>query len=136
MGVVHTFITIFYQIPKRAFFKSINKVNYTFAFDVDVFGNYLFKNTWNAMFSKSGYEFGNFGETLSSVFGKKREENTLTTFGLVMSYILDFLFINDWFKDWSLVWKLQFKKVSYIGHSKLSIMDINDINRIRLIYLK
>lgn len=48
----------------------------------DVMANFLFGPMLNAYFSKGGYRFGHYGETLSSAYGKKWTEGTLTEMGL------------------------------------------------------
>lgn len=97
------------NIKRSSYLKRIDKENFTSAFEADVFGNYQYKETWNWMFCKSGHNiFGVFGETLSSAFGKGRRDDTLNGFGLVISYLLDFVWFPDWKKG---------------GHCKASIMD-------------
>ena len=62
------------NVKGKKWFKTTAKRKFTKAFKVDVFANYLFPDFWNFAFSKGGYKFGVFGETLSSCFGKKRLE--------------------------------------------------------------
>lgn len=97
------------NIKRSAYFRKIGKSHFTAAYQTDVFGNYQYKDTWNWMFCKKEVNlFGVFGETLSSAFGKGRKtKNTLNGFGIIISYILDFLWVSDWFKG---------------GHCKASIM--------------
>lgn len=109
VGVVHTLITPFQFIYRRAFLRKLHKETFTFAFDVDVFGNYLFRNTWNILLCKKGNTyFGVFGETLSSCLGKILRDKKASVFGYIVAYALNVIWITDWFKG---------------GHCKASIMS-------------
>lgn len=104
---------LFIDIKDRKWFKTASKRKFNKAFKVDVFGNWLFKDFWNVILSKGGYEFGRFGETLSSVFGKKRMEGSLNILGYVISIIIDIIDFTKWKKG---------------GHCKASIMTEDKIN--------
>lgn len=111
--VVNFFFSLVYDVKDRKWFKLTTKRNKRKAVLIDVFGNYIFSDFWNFAFSKSGYKFGVFGETLSSCFGKKRLEKSLTIFGLIISYIIDFIDFGNWYKG---------------GHCIASIMTEEQIN--------
>jgi hypothetical protein len=60
------------------------------AVDIDIFGNRAFRSLWSAWFIlEEGYQFGHWGETMSSVMGKNQRDNTLTKGGRVLVWILD-----------------------------------------------
>jgi hypothetical protein len=86
------------NVKGKKWFKTTAKRKFTKAFKVDVFANYLFPDFWNFAFSKGGYKFGVFGETLSSCFGKKRLEKSLNWFGLFVSWIIDAIDFTTWKK--------------------------------------
>ena len=119
IGVIHSFVTLLTNISGRAFFKRKSAKKYQFAFDVDVFGNYLFRNTWNVFFAKESKLFGGFGETISSALGKGRRDGGLSWFGYAFSIFLDVIWVTDWFKG---------------GHCKASIMSNERIEEIRKTY--
>ena len=96
--IIADFVMMFVGVKKRKWFKITSERKFTKAFKVDVFGNWLFADFWNVAFSKGGYKFGRFGETLSSCFGKKRLENSLNWFGFVISIIIDVVDFTKWFK--------------------------------------
>lgn len=65
---------------------------------VDIFGNYIFPEFWQFIFSKKnkGYRFGKLGETISSVLGKKYLDNSLSIIGLIIYYVLYIIDIGSW----------------------------------------
>lgn len=87
---------LFIDVKDRKWYKTTEKRKFTKAFKVDVFGNNLFGNFWNLIFSTGGYLFGRFGETISSCLGRKKLENTLSLFGLFSYYILYGLDYTKW----------------------------------------
>jgi hypothetical protein len=62
---------------------------YETAVDIDRFGNRNFRTLWNLTLQRNGYKFGNINETISSALGKNKINNTLTTAGKVLCFILD-----------------------------------------------
>ena len=120
VGSIHSIVTLLIAIPRRAFFKTTSKLKFQLAFDIDVFGNYLFRDTWNLIFAKENKLFGFFGETISSTLGRGRRDGGLSWFGYVFSIFLDAIWITDWFKG---------------GHCKASIMSEERIEEIRKSYL-
>lgn len=109
--------TLVINVKGRKWFKVTAKRKFTKAFKVDVFANYLFPDFWNAAFSKGGYRFGVFGETLSSCFGKKRLEKSLSWFGYVVSWTIDAIDFTTWKRG---------------GHCVASIMTDEAINKFLL----
>lgn len=90
-------IIMIFNVANIKWFKGVSKLKYTKAFAIDVFANYLFPTTWTFLFSwKGGYKFGRFGETLSSVLGRKKIEKSLSWFGLVVYYILYAIDVPRW----------------------------------------
>lgn len=60
------------------------------AVTLDCLGNREFRTLFNITLIKdSGYRFGNFNETISSVLGKNQRDNTLTKTGKALVWILD-----------------------------------------------
>lgn len=132
VGAIHSLTTVIINIPRRSFFKKTSKLKFQLAFDIDVFGNYLFRDTWNLIFARKKthficmsyaihppLKFGAFGETLSSAFGRGRRDGWLSFFGWLFSFILDIIWFTDWFKG---------------GHCKASIMSNERIQQIRKSY--
>jgi hypothetical protein len=60
------------------------------AISLDRYANREFRTLWNnTLIIVTGYKFGNIGETISSVLGKNQRDNTLTTTGKALCFILD-----------------------------------------------
>ncbi len=114
--IVDYFITFFKYKGQRGYFKKVSKNHFQKAFNLDVFANIQYKDTWAVVFGRKGYQFGRFGETLSSVFGKKRADKSLTCFGFFVTIVLDILWVTDWIKG---------------GHCKASVMSEERINAIK-----
>ena len=76
----------------------------------------LFPTFLNFAFSKGGYEFGTFGETLSSCFGKKRLEKSLSITGQIVRLIIDFFDYTKWKNG---------------GHCVANIMKNREIKEVR-----
>lgn len=80
------------------FKKDSNKQRHKIAYNIDVCANLIYKDFWNTLLSKNGYNFGKLGETLSSVLGKKQKEKSLTFLGWFLLYVINFLDFSTWFK--------------------------------------
>ena len=77
------FLVVALKFKDLGYFKSS-------AVNLDRFGNSEFRTLFNlTLKKKGGYEFGNFEETISSVFGKNQRDNTLSFAGKVRVFILD-----------------------------------------------
>ena len=87
---------LFVDLKGKKWYKNKNQSEFQKAFNIDVFGNYQFADFWNLIFSNGGYKFGSFGETISSVLGKKLKENTLSFIGYAILLIIDFIDISKW----------------------------------------
>lgn len=60
------------------------------AVTIDKLGNREFRTLWNkTLRTESGYEFGNFGETISSALGKNERDGTLTKSGKRLVWLLN-----------------------------------------------
>ena len=96
--IVETFFSLFFETKKRKWFTLVSARLYKKAKLVDIFGNYLFPEFWNFIFSKKGnnYKFGRLGETISSVFSKKKKDKSLTYFGLFIYYSLYLIDLPSW----------------------------------------
>lgn len=111
--ILDEFTCLFIDVRKRKWFYLTSKRKYSKAFKVDVFANFLFPDFWNLIFSKGGYEFGIFGETLSSCIGRKQVDKTLSKFGLCFYYLL---------------YAIDFTKWKQGGHCNWAIMSEEQIN--------
>lgn len=70
------------------------------AVNIDRFGNYQFRSLFNAiLIAENGYRFGDFRETISSVLGKNKQQNTLSKLGRVLDRILDIIDKNHTIKS-------------------------------------
>lgn len=103
---------LFFDVKKRHWFQVTAKRKFHKSLKTDILGNWLFADLWNVIFSKGGYKFGVFGETLSSCLGRKFLEGTLNRHGRFWYYVL---YVVDFSK-----WKKQ-------GHCIASIQTEDDI---------
>ena len=87
------------SVYKRQWFKVTGKRKFKKAMNVDILGNFFYGETLEWLFSKSGYQFGRFGETISSCLGKKFIEKTLNFHGLIWYYILYGIDFTKWKKQ-------------------------------------
>ena len=73
---------------------SINRINgylYSSAYNTDRFGNHEFRSLFNRiLIIEGGHQFGDFGESVSSVLGRNKLTNTLSKTGIMLDQILDF----------------------------------------------
>lgn len=90
--------SLFFETSKRKWFNLISNRLYNKAKLIDIFANYLFPELWTFLFSikNKDYKFGILGETLSSVLGKKKIDNSLNIFGLLIYYILYVIDFDSW----------------------------------------
>ena len=96
--IIETIFSFFFRTKKRKWYKIVSAKMYRKAKLIDIFGNYLFPEFWNFVFSKKGsnYKYGRLGETISSATGKKKLENSLTKTGLILYYILYVIDFPSW----------------------------------------
>lgn len=108
-------VSLVYDVKHRKWYKLVDKRNYNKAFRLDVFANYQYADFWNLLFSKKGdnYKFGRKGETLSSCFGKKQLERSLSWIGSLFLIIINVIDYTKWFKG---------------GHCFAAIMSNSQIN--------
>ena len=79
-------------IKKKFTWKRLNGYFREQAVAIDRFGNSQYRSLFNAWFVKEkGYQHGNINETISSVLGKNQRDETLTSFGKIVTKILDFI---------------------------------------------
>ncbi|GAA4279409.1 hypothetical protein [Aquimarina mytili] len=72
------------------FFKGLGGFFLEIAISIDQLGNVIMQHLLNMLWlKKGGYKFGNRDETISSVLGKNKVQNTLTGFGKFIVKILD-----------------------------------------------
>ena len=118
IDLISTFLMLFTDIKGRKWYQLIDKKAFQKALNIDIFGNYQFKEFWNLTMSKNGYQFGRFGETLSSCLGRKQLERSLSWFGW---FILLLVNLSDFSK-----WKSGFKGNGF--HCVASIQTHEEIN--------
>jgi hypothetical protein len=88
-----TLINYLFVKNKKGYFRSS-------AISLDRFGNREFRTLFNkVLILKNGYQFGDIGETISSVLGKNERDKTLTKSGKILVWILDKLDKNHAFKS-------------------------------------
>jgi hypothetical protein len=88
-----TVINYLFVKNKKGYFKSS-------AISLDRFGNREFRTLFNkVLILHNGYQFGDIGETISSVLGKNERDRTLTKAGEILVWILDKLDKNHAFKS-------------------------------------
>ncbi len=91
LGVINPMVVAVKYRKKRAFWKVQSEYWFTDALELDIYGNYAYRATWNYLFQKNGYLFGKKKETISSALGKNQRDATLTNVGKIMCWILDTL---------------------------------------------
>ena len=79
--IIVSYIHLLFKKNAKGYWKQL-------AIDIDIFGNRAFRSLWNAWFVR-GYQFGRWGETMSSVLGKNQRDNTLTKGGKFITWVLD-----------------------------------------------
>jgi len=96
--IFESIFSIFFKTKNRKWYKIISHKMYQKAKLIDIFGNYLFPEFWNWLFSKYGenYKYGRLGETISSTTGIKKLQNSLNWVGLLLYYILYIIDIPSW----------------------------------------
>jgi len=81
-------------------YRKMRKLKLHMAISIDQFGNCACQHLFNdLLIHKSGYRFGNIDETISSVLGKNKRDNTLTWLGLFVANVLDALDKNHVLKS-------------------------------------
>jgi len=98
LEIVSLFTVLWVKRKEYSFIKTVSDFFKYASIDRDRFGNHNYKTALNFWLSKGGYEFGNASETISSVFGKKGVEKTLSIFGWFWYYLLYALDISNWKK--------------------------------------
>lgn len=85
------------DVKRRKWYQLIDKRAFEKAFNVDVFGNYQFRELWNwALIKENGYKFGRLGETISSALGRNVLRAELTFIGKGLVAIIDFIDVSKW----------------------------------------
>lgn len=89
-GLIITFFINLYKRQWKLSFKRLDDQFLSIATSVDASGNVVCKDLFNiVLIQKGGYEFGKRKETISSVLGKNQLDDTLTTIGKGVAFILD-----------------------------------------------
>lgn len=91
--IIESIFSSLFETKGRRWFGLVSERMYKKAKYIDIFGNFLFPEFWDFIFSKKGfnYKFGRLGETISSVLGKKKLEESLSKVGLFFYYILYYI---------------------------------------------
>lgn len=85
-----TVLNVVLVLKKRPNWKQLDGYFFQTAVDIDRFGNHNFRTLLNAtLIIESGYPFGDFRETISSVLGKNERDLTLSLAGKVLVGILN-----------------------------------------------
>jgi hypothetical protein len=81
--------------------KELDSWHKQLALSKDQYGNALGKYIFNRFLitKDSNHKFGNIDETISSVIGKNKKENTLTRTGICLDRLLDFFDSNHSIKS-------------------------------------
>lgn len=79
VGVVYDLITAVRK-PKKLYTRLV-ELTYAGSLMIDKLGNVLCAELFNDTLQENGYKFGNGKETISSVLGKNKEQDTLTKTG-------------------------------------------------------
>lgn len=96
---INAVVVIFLKIKARAFLRTTDSYFFNTAVELDIYGNYAYRYTWNTlMIKKEGYKFGEKWETISSALGKNQLAKSLSIFGWVIVYVLWALDPKYWFK--------------------------------------
>ena len=88
VGVINPMVVAIKYANKRAFWKVQNDYWAIDATELDIYGNYAYRATWNWLFQKEGYLFGKKRETISSALVKNKKLKKLTMVGKSMCFIL------------------------------------------------
>lgn len=90
LGLLITFVINLYKRRWKFSFKRLDQQLLSIATSVDTSGNVICKDLFNlVLIKKSGYQFGNRKETISSVLGKNQRDGTLTKLGKAVVFVLD-----------------------------------------------
>ena len=110
------------DVKRRKWYQLIDDRAFEKAFNVDVFGNYQFRELWNYFLIKeNGYSFGVLGETISSALGRNIKLKKLTITGKILVAIIDFIDVSKW--------KSGFNKTGF--HCVASIMTQEEIDKFK-----
>lgn len=89
-----------YKTWKKEGFDGVNEYFFKKAISLDQFGNVWAKELFNdTMILNDGYKFGKEDETISSVLGKNKRQNTLSVFGKMLANLLDAIDDNHCIKS-------------------------------------
>lgn len=83
---------------RRKYFGYINETFMLRSKVLDIFSNWFYADFWNSLFSKHGYCFGRFSETMSSVFGKKWRDRSLSIPGYIIAGMINVIDFTSWHK--------------------------------------
>ena len=96
---INSIVLMITKKGSRGYFRALNRYWFKHAKEIDVFGNKLYADAWNCLFTrKDGYKFGAEGETISSTLGKNQLRGDLTVGGWVLVYLLWVIDVQYWFK--------------------------------------
>ena len=91
IGLIYTFVKTFRNVS-QTFIKRLETYLFIIAYSIDQLGNAVMQELFNdTLIHHYGYKFGNPDETISSVLGKNKLQNTLTGAGRILCGILEFI---------------------------------------------
>lgn len=100
LGLLITFFVNLYKRQWKFSFKRLDEQFLSIATSIDASGNVVCKDLFNlVLIQKSGYQFGNRKETISSAIGKNERDSTLTKLGKIVVWGLDSIDENHCFKS-------------------------------------
>jgi len=92
LGMIYTVFKFIFKNKFVLLFKISNGYFYKFALAIDQMGNVAMQDLFNDIFIKrSGYQFGNEDETISSVLGKNERLQSLSGLGKLIVRFLNFI---------------------------------------------
>ena len=102
ISFLNFFAVLIVHVKDYQFLKVIDEYQFQNAKQVDINSHYDHRAFWNLTSSKGGIKFGHNiklrDETLSSMFGRKKEEKSLIGLGWAMYYVTWLIDYKNWFK--------------------------------------
>ena len=90
LGFIYGIIRLWAKADFKKWFVKFGKYLFVIAVSIDQLGNVIMQEMFDDLLIKPyGYKFGNEDETISSVIGKNKLMNTLTSAGKFLDWILN-----------------------------------------------
>ena len=114
VGFINPILVMFKYVKRNGFWNVFTDYWLQDAREVDIFGNYTYRTTWNMLFGrKGGYRYGRRGETISSALGKNEFYNSCSVVGYVMVYMLWFIDYKYWFSGGHCYNSIEFEFIAH-----------------------